>query len=409
MALVVQKYGGACLATRERIGLAADRVAQAARAGDRVVAVVSARGSATDELLAEARALSAGAPPREVDALLSTGELASSALLAIAIGARGVPAVSLGPHQCGIFTTDDHGHARVRAVDGAAIRRRLDAGTVVVVAGFIGIDAAGDVTTLGRGGTDKTAVVLAHVLAADRCEVYKDVAGLSTADPKIVPEARLIPRASFDEMLELSATGAKILQADAVEIAKRFGVPIHIRPQFADGPGTRVEDARDLERADVSGCTLSRDEAIVTLTGVPDRPGQITRIFETIAARRVNVDTILVSPSLDGTTQVSFSTPRGERVAATAACESLRRDMGFTGLSFHEPISKVSVVGVGMQQHPGVAARLFRALSEAHVNVLAVTTSEIKITCAVAQSEGEKALRAVHTAFGLDRDPPRPA
>lgn len=399
--VVIQKYGGACLATRERIALAADRVVQGVRAGERVVAVVSARGGTTDELLAEARALHPEGPAREVDALLATGELASAALLAIAISAKGVPAVSLGPYQCGIFTTSDHGHARVRSVDAQAIRRQLDAGRVVVVAGFLGVDERGDLTTLGRGGTDKTAVVLAHALSAERCEVYKDVAGLSTADPRIVPEAQKIDRASFDEMLELSATGAKILQADAVEIAKRFGIPISIRPQFSGGSGTRVADAADLERADVSGCTLSRDEAIVTITGVPDLPGRLTRIFEAVAARGINIDMILVSPALDGTSQIAFSVPRETREAALFECSTLERAIGFTGLSHHEPVAKISIVGVGMRNHPGVAAKLFRALSEAGVNVLAVTTSEIKITCAVAQAEGEKALRAVHAAFGL--------
>ncbi len=403
MALIVQKYGGACLATIERIGLAADRVVAQAKSGDRVVAVVSARGKTTDELLGEAAALTKSAPPREVDALLATGEQESAALLAIAIAARGVPAVSMGPYQCGIFTTADHGHARVRGVDGSAIRKHLDAGKVVVVAGFVGVNEAGDLATLGRGGTDKTAVVISHVLAADRCEVYKDVDGLSTADPKVVPDARKIDHASFEEMLELSATGAKILQADAVEIAKRFSIPIHIRPQFTSGAGTKVDDASDLERAEVAGCTLSRNESIVTLTGVPDMPGKLTAIFAGIAARSVNVDTIIVNPSLDGTAQISFSIPLADLEKTLAECRVLQKGVGYTGITHHEPVSKISIVGVGMQHHHGVAARMFRALSDAGINILAVTTSEIKITCAVSAAEGEKGMRAVHAAFGLEK------
>jgi aspartate kinase len=397
--LIVQKYGGMSLATREGVLAAARRIADTARAGHRVVAAVSARGTATDDLLALALEFSSAPSPRETDALLASAEQASAALLALAVTEAGVPALSLSAHQNGILTTEEHGHAKVAAVDTSRLAAALEAGKVVVVSGFVGLSGTGDITTLGRGGTDKTAVVLAHALGADRCEVYKEVLGVATADPRRVPAAGKIDAVTFDEMLELSATGARVLQADAVEIAKRFGVPIHLRPVSGAGTGTFVGAA--LERADVVGATLSTEESVITLSGVPDRPGRLRDIFQAVAERSVNVDTILVSPSLDGVSQVSFSIPLRELAAALAACEDLRARIGFTGMAHQEPVAKISIVGVGMQHRHGVAARMFRALAQAGVNILIVTTTEIKVTCAVDAADGEKGLRAVHAAFGL--------
>jgi len=406
MGLVVQKFGGTSVADPERINRSARRAALARSAGDEVVVVVSARGDLTDELIALARQIAPQPPARELDALLSTGEQQSAALMAMALHEMGVPAESLAGVQIGIRTDGVYTRARIEDVDPSRVREVLAAGRVAIVAGFQGADANGNITTLGRGASDTTAVALAAALHADICEIYTDVDGVYTADPRIVPTARLIPRISYDEMLELASLGAGVLHSRSVEIGKKFGVPIHVRSSFTDAPGTMVvQEVQAMEKIVVSGATVTEDEAKITFRAVPDQPGIAAEVFDAVGLHNVVVDMIVQTPSREGTTDLSFTVPKENVTEALAAAEAVGERIGAAAVECDERIAKVSVVGVGMRSHTGVAAKMFRTLADNGVNIQVISTSEIKISCVIDQAKAHQALRAVHDAFELDADP----
>ena len=409
MALLVQKYGGTSVANLERIQRVADRVAESRRQGNRLVVVVSAMSGVTDGLLRMAREIAREPREREMDLLLATGEQTTTALLAMALHARGVDAVALTGAQAGIVTDGTHTKARIANVTPSAVRAHLQAGRVVIVAGFQGQTMGGQITTLGRGGSDLTAIALAAVLKAARCEIYTDVDGVYTADPRTEPRARKIQEISYDEMLELASTGAKVMQARSVEFAKKFGVVFEVRSSFHRTRGTMVkEEAKSMERVVVRGVSLEKNQAKVTLAGVADRPGVAANMFSGIARGGINVDMIVQNVSLpaDGKrgkaqTDITFTVPRDELGKVKRYLEKFRRTGGARQILFQEGIAKVSVVGIGMRSHSGVAAQLFRALAKAGVNIQMISTSEIKITVVVDESAGPKAVRAAHREFRL--------
>lgn len=402
--IVVMKFGGTSLGTPERIRKAAARIVRTRKAGYGVVVAVSARGQATDELLASAAQVSKAPPAREVDALLATGEQASAALVAMAVEAAGTPAVSLTAHQIGILTDDNHRNARIRHIDPRPIRRHLAAGHVVVVTGFLAVDAQGDITTMGRGASDKSAVVLAAVLKAERCEIYTDVKGVYTADPNVVKDARRIPSVSHDEMLEFAAMGAKVMHAGAVEWGKRFNVPIDVRSAFSNATGTRIGSVTGaVDRSTVHGAACDEDWARITLHGVPDRPGMAASIFEAVARDRVNVDMIVMNVAHARASDVSYTCLKTDLPRALQNAQALRRRLGAASVSHDARIAKLSIVGLGMQDHYGVAARMFRGLAQAGINIQAISTSEIKISVIVKEREGARGLKALHEIFQLRR------
>ena len=401
------KFGGTSVADADRIKRAAKRIVQAAEAGSRVAAVLSARGKTTDELVAMAYEVSERPHPREMDMLLSTGERISCALAAMVINDLGHEAISLTGSQAGIVTDTSHTKARIVEVRADRIRSALDDGKIVLVAGFQGVSTAADVTTLGRGGSDTTAVALAAALGADVCEIYTDVAGVFSADPRIVPEARKLPLVTFEEMLEMSASGAGVLQLRAVEYARNHGVRIHCRSSFDDGPGTVVVDEEQtMERPLVTAVTHSTDEARVTLTGLPHRPGVAASVFGALAAANVNVDMIIQNEPLsrDGAAEMSFTVPKTDLAAAKDALERVRQELGFEAIETDDSMGKVSLVGAGMKSHPGVAAKTFTVLGEAGVNIEMISTSPIKISCVINQKDVETAVQKLHAAFDLGRD-----
>ncbi len=401
--IVVQKYGGTSVGDVDRIKRVADRVARTRREGNQTVVVVSAMGSTTDELIAMAEAVNPQPPQRELDMLLTSGERISMALLAIALADRGVAARSFTGSQAGIITDAVHGKARIVDITPGRVREALDAGDVVIVAGFQGVSQdTKDVTTLGRGGSDTTAVALAAALGADVCEIYTDVDGVYTADPRIEPSARKLDVVSYEEMLELAAQGAKVLQVRSVEFGRNHGVRIHVRSSFSYAEGTWVVPQEEkVEDAIISGVAHDTSEAKVTLLGVPDRPGVAARIFSALADDNINIDMIVQNVSADGRTDVSFTLPRGETLQARVVLEGLNAEIGATGINVDEDIAKVSLVGAGMKTHPGVAARMFGALSAAGVNIEMISTSTIRVSVVIAKSQVETAVQAVHAAFGL--------
>jgi len=403
--LVVQKYGGSSVADAERIKRAAGRIASAKAEGSSVVAVLSARGKHTDELVDMAHEVSPRPHPREMDMLLSTGERVTCALAAMVLNDLGHEAISLTGSQAGIVTDTSHTKARILDVKADRIRSALDEGKIVLVAGFQGVSQDSlDVTTLGRGGSDTTAVALAAALSADVCEIYTDVAGVYSADPRIVPDARKLPVVSFEEMLEMSASGAGVLQLRSVEYARNHDIPIHCRSSFDDGPGTFVVDERQtMERPLVTAVTHSTDEARITLTGVPDRPGIAGRVFTAMADANVNVDMIIQNePETEGSrADMSFTVPRSDLAVARDALEALRAEVGIGGIATDEHMGKVSLVGAGMKSHPGVAAKTFSVLGEAGVNIEMISTSPIKISCVIREQDVETAVRRLHSAFEL--------
>lgn len=403
---IVQKYGGASLAAAPDIRLAARRLAACRREGHEVVAVVSARGEATDDLIAQAREVAPGEAGGAMDLLLSTGEQASAALLALAVASEGVPARAMAVHEIGVRSDARHGDARIESIDPGPLLAILAQGVVPIVPGFCGVGPDGAVTTLGRGASDKTAVILAHALGAGRCEVYKDVPAVRTADPRLVEGTRDIPELSYDEMLELSRTGAKVLQAESVALAKKYGVALEVR-HFGTGlVGTRVgAEVSGVDRAEVVAASLSCEESYLSIDGIPDRPGQLARMFEALAAAGLNVDTIILGIPREGRAQVCFTVPRADFGTGVATAERLCGEIHGAGVRAERAIAKVAIVGVGMQSRHGVAARMFAALAQAQVNILMVSTSEIKVTCVVADADGRRALQAVHRAFALDRAP----
>ena len=405
--LVVMKFGGTSVADAERITRAARRIVQAREEGNRVVAVLSARGKTTDQLVAMAHEVSDRPHPREMDMLLSTGERISCALAAMVINDLGHEAVSFTGSQAGIVTDTSHTKARILDVRADRIRAALDGGTVVLVAGFQGVSTSYDVTTLGRGGSDTTAVALAAALRADVCEIYTDVSGVYSADPRLVPDARKLPFVSFEEMLEMASSGAKVLQLRSVEYARNHGVRIHCRSSFEDGPGTLVlTEEETMERPLVTAVTHSTDEARVTLTGLPDHPGVAGRVMTAMADANVNVDMIIQNePLSEGhRADMSFTVPKDDLRIAREALEPLVEDLGIGDVATDDAMGKVSLVGAGMKSHPGVAAKAFTVLGDAGVNIEMISTSPIKISCVVRAEDVPEAVRCLHTAFELGAD-----
>jgi aspartate kinase len=401
--IVVMKFGGTSVADAERIKRAARRIVEKREAGYSVVAVLSARGKTTDELIAMAQALSADPDPREMDMLLSAGERISCALCAIAINDLGHRAISLTGSQAGIVTDDSHTKARILDVRADRVRAALDEDAIVLVAGFQGVSStAKNVTTLGRGGSDTTAVAVAAALGAQECEIYTDVSGVYTADPRIVPDARKLATVSFEEMLEMAASGAGVLQLRSVEYARNHGVRIHCRSSFDSEPGTVVLEAGTMEQPLITAVTHSTDEARLTLVGVPDELGAAARIFEALAAANVNVDMIVQNEptSAGGLAEISFTVPREDLRASRAALEPLAGE-AFATMTTHEEMGKVSIVGAGMRSHPGVAARVFSTLAEEGVNIEMIATSPIKISCVIDRALVPRAVQVLHAAFEL--------
>jgi aspartate kinase len=383
----------------------ARRLIAATDSGDRVVAVVSAMGDVTDELLELAAGISDSPPEREMDMLLATGEQVTIALLAMAIHSLGHQAMSFTGAQAGIVSDSTHTKARIEEVRADRVLEAVDGGAIAIVAGFQGLTPEGEITTLGRGGSDTTAVAIASGLKADVCEIYTDVDGVYTADPRIVPAARKIGMVSYEEMLEMAATGARVLQLRSVEFARNHGVVLHVRSSFNDNHGTIVKEAdSDMEQAIISGVTHDTSEAKVTIRDVPDRPGVAAEVFGTLAEHNVNVDMIIQNVSEAGATDISFTTPKEDLVRAKRAVEAAVAALGARDWQVDETIAKISLVGAGMKTHPGVAATMFRALADAGVNLSMISTSSIRISCVIDAAEVEAAVRALHTTFGLDAE-----
>lgn len=405
MSLIVQKFGGTSVADAEKIRAAARKAIRAQQQGHGVVVVVSAMGKNTDRLLELARDVNEKPPERELDMLVSTGEQVSVALVAMAVDALGSKAVSLTGGQIGIRTDSTYTKARIQSISTERIERWLKEGYIVIAAGFQGIDEDLNITTLGRGGSDTTAVALAAVLGASACEIYTDVDGIYTTDPRVLPEARRVEVISYDEMLELASLGAGVMHSRSIEFAKKFGVPIHVRSSFSDIEGTMIVAESESETAPVSGATLTRDEARVTVHGVPDVPGTSLEIFSGIAARKISIDMVVQNVGRNGKADISFSVPSSELPATLEAVREAADRIGASRVTYDENVAKVSVVGLGMVRQAGVAHRMFRGLADANVNIQMITTSEIKISALVARDEAHAALRTVHNIFGLDSAP----
>ncbi len=404
MSLIVQKYGGTSVGDVDRIRNVATRVARGRAAGDQLVVVVSAMAGETNRLLGLAQQVCPEADEREKDVLISTGEQVTVALLAIALKSAGCPAVSFLGHQVRIATDSAFGKARIKSIDATRIGAALGAGHVVVVAGFQGVDGDDNITTLGRGGSDTSAVALAAALRADECEIYTDVEGVFTSDPRICPNARKLERISYEEMLELASLGAKVLQIRSVEFAKRYGVRLHVRSTFSAAQGTWVvEEEASMEDVLVSGVTYDRDEAKITLVRVPDQPGLAGRVFGPIADANISVDMIIQNASADGTTDLTFTVPKGDFRRALALTEAHARDLGAEGVRTDADVAKVSIVGLGMRSHAGVAATMFRALADVGINIQMISTSEIKVSVVIAAKYVELAVRVLHDAFLGDK------
>ena len=404
MALIVQKYGGTSVGNVERIHRVAERVERARKEGHHVVVVLSAMSGETDRLLKLAHEMTSAPDERELDMLLSTGERVTIALLAMELRGRGVRAQSFTGRQVGIHTDSAHTKARISRVSADRIKAALSQGVVPVVAGFQGINASSDVTTLGRGGSDLTAVALAAALKADRCIIYTDVDGVYTADPNIVPAARRLDKISYEEMLEMASLGAKVLQSRSVEFAAKYSVPLEVNSSFKEGKGTLVtrEDA-DMEGVMVSGVTGDRNQAKITIVGVPDRPGIAARVFGAVANANIVVDMIIQNVSQASMTDISFTVPKPDLRKAVDLVQLLSQEIGARSVTVTESIAKVSLIGVGMRSHSGVAAKMFEVLSREGVNIMMISTSEIKISCVIEEKYLELAMRTLHTAFGLDR------
>ena len=410
MGLVVQKYGGSSVADAESIKRVARRIIDTKTQGNEVVVVVSAMGDTTDELRDLAQQVSPLPPARELDMLLTAGERISMALVAMAIADLGHQARSYTGSQAGVITDSVHGKARIIDITPGRIRQALDDGAIAIVAGFQGVSQdTKEITTLGRGASDTTAVALAAALGADVCEIYTDVDGVFTADPRIVPTARRIERITSEEMLEMAANGTKVLHLRCVEYARRYGMPVHVRSSFSRREGTWVIDSKDgqvMEQAIITGVSHDRSEAKITVVGVPDRPGKAAEIFEAVASAGINIDMIVqnVSAAETGRTDVSFTLPKTEGATAMATLQAIKDAVGFASLQYDDQIGKISLVGAGMRTHPGVSATFFKALAEAGVNIEMISTSEIRISVVTAADAVDTAVRGVHTAFGLDAD-----
>ena len=411
MGLIVQKYGGSSVADAAGLKRVANRIVAAKRDGNQVVVVVSAMGDTTDELIDLAEQITPIPQGRELDMLLTAGERISMALLAMAINNLGHEALSFTGSQAGVITTSAHGRARIIDVTPGRIKEALDAGSIAIVAGFQGISQdTKDVTTLGRGGSDTTAVALAAALDADVCEIYTDVDGVFSADPRVVPSARKLKTVTYDEMLELAASGAKVLHLRCVEYARRYNLPIHVRSSFTTNEGTWVvkdhPEGGAMEQAIISGIAHDKSEAKITIVGVPDRTGVAARIFQAIADADINIDMIVqnVSAAATGLTDISFTLPKAEGAGATAILQKLQGEVGLASIQYDDQIGKLSLVGAGMRSHPGVTATFFGALSDAGVNIEMISTSEIRISIICRETDLERGAKAAHTAFALDAD-----
>jgi aspartate kinase len=403
MALLVQKFGGSSVADAEKIMNVARRVAASAP-GNQMVVVVSAMGKTTDGLLALARQISSTPDLREMDMLLSTGEQVTIALLSMALQSLGLKAKSFTGPQIGMRTDHSHTQARITQIDADRVRRALDTGEIAVVAGFQGLSDEDEITTLGRGGSDLTAVALAAALKADVCEIYTDVDGVYTADPNIVRDARKLTRVAYDEMLELASLGAKVLQTRSVEFAKKYGVTVHVRSTFRPDPGTLVtKEEAGMEQAVVTGVTHDRGQAKISILRVPDRPGIAARVFGAIAAKNIVVDMIVQNISQDGYTDMSFTLPRGDHARAVADLAEVVREIGARGIVHDERVAKVSIVGVGMRSHSGVASTMFATLAREGINIQMISTSEIAVSCVIEDKYAELAVRSLHDAFEVAR------
>ena len=403
MALIVQKYGGTSVADPERIRAVAEHVAYTKRHGNDVVVVVSAMGKSTDNLIKLANEVSSVQPARELDMLLTTGERISMTLVCMALAGVGVDAISFTGSQVGIITDTVHTKAKILEVKGDRVREALAQGKVCVVAGFQGVSTDSEITTLGRGGSDTTAVALAAALNADSCEIYTDVTGVFTADPRIVPQARKLQHINFDEMLEMAGAGSKVLALRSVEFARNHNVPIQVRSSFTWEPGTWVTSQEpSMEDPIISGVVTDTSEAKVTVRKVPDRPGISAALFEQLAESNVNVDMIVQNTSTDGNTDISFTVPKADMKVAQGIVESVAKEIGAAGIAQDDSIAKISLVGAGMKTSPGIAAKMFRTLADNGVNIQMISTSTIRISVVVAAADLEKAARSLHTAFGLD-------
>jgi aspartate kinase len=404
MPRIVQKYGGTSVGDVERIKKVAERIKAAREEGNEVVVVLSARAGLTNELIARAKGLCAEPSERELDQLLAIGEQESVALMAMALHGIKVPAVSYTGAQAGIFTDGVHTKAKIRTVDPKPVIKDLDLGRVVIVAGFQGIDDDGQITTLGRGGSDLTAVALAGALKADVCEIYTDVDGVYTADPRVVKNARKLPEISYDEMLELASSGSKVMQSRSVEFAKKFGVVFEVRSSFNHNPGTIVkEEVAYMEQVVVRGIAADKDQAKVIISNIPDKPGSAAKVFRGLADANVIVDMIVQNVGRHGVANLTFTVPETDTARAVKALEPVLAGIGGGQVTMHQHIAKISVVGVGMKTHSGVAATLFQALAEAGINIDLISTSEIKISVVVDLDRADDAVRVAHAAFGLDR------
>jgi len=403
VALIVQKYGGTSVADPERIRAVAEHVAYTKRHGNDVVVVVSAMGKSTDNLIKLANDVSSVQPARELDMLLTTGERISMTLVCMALAGVGIDAISFTGSQVGIITDTVHTKAKILEVKGDRVREALAQGKVCVVAGFQGVSTDKEITTLGRGGSDTTAVALAAALNADSCEIYTDVTGVFTADPRIVPQARKLQHINFDEMLEMAGAGSKVLALRSVEFARNHNVPIQVRSSFTWEPGTWVTSQEpSMEDPIISGVVTDVSEAKVTVRKVPDRPGISAALFEQLAESNVNVDMIVQNTSTDGNTDISFTVPKADMKVAQGIVESVAKEIGAAGIAQDDSIAKISLVGAGMKTSPGIAAKMFRTLADNDVNIEMISTSTIRISVVVAAADLEKAARSLHTAFGLD-------
>ena len=404
MALIVQKYGGTSVGNAERIKAVAERVVRTAQQGNQVVVVVSAMSGETDKLIGLAHQVSSSPPEREMDMLLSSGERVTSALTAMAVEALGCKAKSMTGRQAGIITDKVHTKARIERISGERIHKALRDGNIVVIAGFQGVtEGETDVTTLGRGGSDLSAVAVAAAVGADLCEIYTDVDGVYTTDPNIVPAARKLQKISYEEMLELASLGAKVLQTRSVEFAMKYNVPVVVRSSFNDNPGTLVaEEDEEMENVVVSGVAYDKNQTKITIVDLPDKPGIAAKLFDTIAGANIVVDMIVQNVSSDGkSADISFTVPKTDSRRALEVTEAVSKELAAKRVDMREDISKVSVVGVGMRTHSGVASQMFRTLAEHGINIMMISTSEIKVSCVIDLKFTELAVRVLHDAFGL--------
>lgn len=403
MALIVQKFGGTSVGTVERIQAVADRVAGERKAGNDMIIVVSAMSGETNRLVGLASEISDRPVAREMDVLLSTGEQVTIALLSMALEARDCPARSYTGSQVHILTDSVHNKARIKDIDGSRVRADLDAGRVVIVAGFQGVDEQGNITTLGRGGSDTTAVAMAAALEADECQIYTDVDGVYTTDPRVVPEARRLPQITYEEMLEMASLGSKVLQIRSVEFASKYNVPLRVLSSFEDGPGTliSVED-KSMEQPLISGIAFNRDEAKLTILGVPDQPGVASRILGPVADANIEIDMIVQNVAADDTTDFTFTVHRNDFEQGMEVLEKVAKDLGAREVSGDDKIVKISLVGVGMRSHAGIASQMFSTLAAESINIRMISTSEIKISVVVDEKYLELGVRALHQAFDLE-------